>query len=334
MMPTPVLESGRRHAVAFTLNGKRVQGEAEPRMLLHDFLRHGLGATGTHVGCEHGVCGACTVQIDGAPARACLAFAVQAEARDIRTVEGLAPAPDRPRRAAGGVPHAISPCNAASARRHPDVARRLPARPPRRRRARRARGAVRPSLPLHRLRADREGGARRRGARRCGRRRGCLTSAPASSPASTRDPAALAIVDGDTRLTYAALVRSASARRRRRAATSSACARATTCSPLLQNRWEAATLHWACQFAGVIITPLNWRAKADELDYCRDRRRSPRRRLRDRPRPRRSRRRPPQWRCPRITVGHSRRAGETAFADPCPRRRRHRAARHRRATGR
>ena len=63
-----------------------------------------LGATGTHVGCEHGVCGACTVQIDGAPARACLTLAVQAEGADIRTVEGLAPAPDAPLGAAGGFP--------------------------------------------------------------------------------------------------------------------------------------------------------------------------------------------------------------------------------------
>jgi len=60
-------------------------------MLLSDFLRHVIGATGTHVGCEHGVCGACTVQIDGVPARSCLTFAVQAEGADIRTVEGLAP---------------------------------------------------------------------------------------------------------------------------------------------------------------------------------------------------------------------------------------------------
>jgi 2-furoyl-CoA dehydrogenase 2Fe-2S iron sulfur subunit len=64
-------------------------------MLLSDFIRHVLGATGTHVGCEHGVCGACTVQIDGVPARSCLVLAVQAEGADIRTVEGLAPAPDR-----------------------------------------------------------------------------------------------------------------------------------------------------------------------------------------------------------------------------------------------
>ena len=60
-------------------------------MLLSDFLRHELGATGTHVGCEHGVCGACTVRLDGAPVRACLTLAVQAEGRRVDTVEGLAP---------------------------------------------------------------------------------------------------------------------------------------------------------------------------------------------------------------------------------------------------
>ena len=84
-------ERGKRHAIAFTLNGKPVSGEAEPRMLLVDFLRYELGMTGTHVGCEHGVCGACTIQIDGAPARACIAFAVQADGRELRTVEGLGP---------------------------------------------------------------------------------------------------------------------------------------------------------------------------------------------------------------------------------------------------
>ena len=60
-------------------------------MLLSDFLRHELGATGTHVGCEHGVCGACTVRLDGAPVRACLTLAVQAEGRRVDTVEGLVP---------------------------------------------------------------------------------------------------------------------------------------------------------------------------------------------------------------------------------------------------
>ena len=89
------LPAGRRHDVAFTLNGKPCSGEAEPRLLLTDFLRHQVGATGTHVGCEHGVCGACTVDIDGQPARACLTLAVQVDGCDIRTVESLAPAPGR-----------------------------------------------------------------------------------------------------------------------------------------------------------------------------------------------------------------------------------------------
>jgi 2-furoyl-CoA dehydrogenase 2Fe-2S iron sulfur subunit len=68
-------------------------GEAEPRMLLTDFLRHELGLTGTHVGCEHGVCGACTIEIDGVAARACLTLAVQADGAVLRTVEALAPEP-------------------------------------------------------------------------------------------------------------------------------------------------------------------------------------------------------------------------------------------------
>lgn len=87
----PKLSAGTRHAVTLTLNGRAVEGQAEPRMLLSDFLRHELGATGTHVGCEHGVCGACTVLIDGVPARACLALAVQSEGAEIRTVESLSP---------------------------------------------------------------------------------------------------------------------------------------------------------------------------------------------------------------------------------------------------
>ncbi|HET9018334.1 MAG TPA: (2Fe-2S)-binding protein [Acetobacteraceae bacterium] len=91
----PRLTADRRHTVRFILNGRAVTAEAEPRTLLHDVLRHALGATGTHVGCEHGVCGACTVQIDGEPARSCIVLAVQIDGAEIRTVEGLAPAPDR-----------------------------------------------------------------------------------------------------------------------------------------------------------------------------------------------------------------------------------------------
>jgi 2-furoyl-CoA dehydrogenase 2Fe-2S iron sulfur subunit len=91
----PRLNAERCHQVRFTLNGRAVAGEAEPRMLLSDFLRQILAMTGTHVGCEHGVCGACTVEIDGVPARACLTLAVQADGASIRTVEALAPEPGR-----------------------------------------------------------------------------------------------------------------------------------------------------------------------------------------------------------------------------------------------
>jgi aerobic-type carbon monoxide dehydrogenase small subunit (CoxS/CutS family) len=75
--------------LAFELNGKWVAVEVEPRLSLADCLRHALGLTGTHLGCEHGVCGACTVLLDGEPARSCLMFAVQAEGARVVTVEGL-----------------------------------------------------------------------------------------------------------------------------------------------------------------------------------------------------------------------------------------------------
>jgi 2-furoyl-CoA dehydrogenase 2Fe-2S iron sulfur subunit len=91
----PRLSAEQRHRVSFVLNGRPVEGQAEPRMLLTDFLRHVLGMTGTHVGCEHGVCGACTIEVDGVPARACLMLAVQADGATLRTVEGLAPEPGR-----------------------------------------------------------------------------------------------------------------------------------------------------------------------------------------------------------------------------------------------
>jgi aerobic-type carbon monoxide dehydrogenase small subunit (CoxS/CutS family) len=76
------------------VNGERHEADVEPRTLLSDFLRHELGLTGTRVGCEHGVCGACTVQVDGEPVRSCLMFAVQAAGRSVRTVEALAPSED------------------------------------------------------------------------------------------------------------------------------------------------------------------------------------------------------------------------------------------------
>ena len=84
------VKRNERVRVALTLNGRKLAADAEPRTLLCDFLRHGLGATGTHVGCEHGVCGACTVLIDGVATRSCLTLAVQAEGRAVETVESLA----------------------------------------------------------------------------------------------------------------------------------------------------------------------------------------------------------------------------------------------------
>jgi 2-furoyl-CoA dehydrogenase 2Fe-2S iron sulfur subunit len=85
----------QRQIARFMVNGKAHEAAVEPRTTLADCLRHDLKLTGTHVGCEHGVCGACTVQIDGAPARACLTLAVQADGAAVRTVEGLAPEPGR-----------------------------------------------------------------------------------------------------------------------------------------------------------------------------------------------------------------------------------------------
>jgi len=78
--------------VTMTVNGRRRQGLVEPRKTLADFLREDCALTGTHLGCEHGVCGACTVLLDGDAVRACLLFAVQAEGAEVTTVEGMAPA--------------------------------------------------------------------------------------------------------------------------------------------------------------------------------------------------------------------------------------------------
>src|SRR5256714_7363472 len=91
----PRLNGIALHRVRFELNGRVLEADVQPRLLLTDFLRHTLGMTGTHVGCEHGVCGACTIEIDGMPARACLVLAVQVAGARLRTVEGLAPAPGR-----------------------------------------------------------------------------------------------------------------------------------------------------------------------------------------------------------------------------------------------
>ena len=78
-----------KHSVTLTVNRRTYEREVEPRLLLSDFLRHDLGLTGTHVGCEHGVCGACTVLLDGEAVRSCLLFAVQTNGREVATVESL-----------------------------------------------------------------------------------------------------------------------------------------------------------------------------------------------------------------------------------------------------
>ena len=80
-----------KQPVQLTVNGRGYQRQVEPRLLLSDFLRHELGLSGTHVGCEHGVCGACTILFDGQPIRSCLTLAVQANGHAIETVEGMAP---------------------------------------------------------------------------------------------------------------------------------------------------------------------------------------------------------------------------------------------------
>jgi aerobic-type carbon monoxide dehydrogenase small subunit (CoxS/CutS family) len=82
-----------KHEINLTINQRPYRGEVEARKLLTDFIRDDLGLTGTHVGCEHGVCGACTILLNGEPVRSCLMFAVQANGMELKTVEGLAPSP-------------------------------------------------------------------------------------------------------------------------------------------------------------------------------------------------------------------------------------------------
>jgi aerobic-type carbon monoxide dehydrogenase small subunit (CoxS/CutS family) len=79
-----------KRTVRLKVNGVAYEREVEPRLLLSDFIRHGLNLTGTHVGCEHGVCGACTILLEGQPVRSCLTLAVQVDGKEVRTIEGLA----------------------------------------------------------------------------------------------------------------------------------------------------------------------------------------------------------------------------------------------------
>lgn len=83
--------ASKQFDIQVTVNGKEFKSSVSPRLLLSDFLRHDLGLSGTHVGCEHGVCGACTILLNGEAVRSCLLFAVQVNGQEIATVEGLAP---------------------------------------------------------------------------------------------------------------------------------------------------------------------------------------------------------------------------------------------------
>ncbi|MDR3574921.1 MAG: (2Fe-2S)-binding protein [Anaerolineaceae bacterium] len=94
------------HTIKLNVNGKEYERSVEPRLLLSDFLRHELGLIGTHVGCEHGLCGACTILFDGLAMRSCLLFAVQAHGHEIKTVESL------------GTPQALHPLQQAFSKKH------------------------------------------------------------------------------------------------------------------------------------------------------------------------------------------------------------------------
>ena len=87
----PIPEPTERLAVSMSVNGRPAERTVDSRKLLADFLREDIGLTGTHLGCEHGVCGACTVLVDGAPVRSCIMLAVQADGSDVTTVEGITP---------------------------------------------------------------------------------------------------------------------------------------------------------------------------------------------------------------------------------------------------
>ena len=146
--------------LSLAVNGRGVQAEVEPRLNLADFLREHQFLTGTHIGCEHGVCGACTVLIDGAPARSCITFAVACDGAEVTTLEGL---DDDPVMAipARGVLRASRPAVRLLHARHADDRARHRRAPAAGRRAAHSPGAVGQSLPLHRLCRHRGGGPER-----------------------------------------------------------------------------------------------------------------------------------------------------------------------------
>ena len=143
-----------------TVNGKRYEEEVEVRWTLADFLRHQINLTGTHLGCEHGVCGACTILLDGRSARSCLMLAVQANGHEILTVEGHRAVARQAASAAAGVPRASRPAVRLLHARHADHAARIPARQSGPDRAGGADRDLRQPVPLHRLPEHRHRDAR------------------------------------------------------------------------------------------------------------------------------------------------------------------------------
>ena len=262
------LPAGQRHAVQFTLNGKPCGGEAEPRMLLTDFLRHQIGATGTHVGCEHGVCGACTVEVDGKLARACLTLAVQVEGCAVRTVEGLAPASGRLSilQAAFKRNHALQCgfCTAGILMSLDHFLRETPIQASRK--SATSSPAICAVAPVIRRSCARPWKPPRKWLAIKAGRNPMLDLGTSFVASVARDPHALAVVDDGVRLTYAQWYRRISSVV---AALDHIGLKAGDhIVTVLQNCEAAATLHWACQLAGIVITPVNWRAKDDELDFC------------------------------------------------------------------
>lgn len=268
-----------RHLVTLTLNGSARRGYAEPRTLLSDFLRYELGATGVHVGCEHGICGACTVRLDGLAVRSCLALAVQAEGRRVDTVESLSPRDGmlndlqqafRRRHALQCgfcTPGILMACSEflewEAAPTEAQVREMLQAS------CAAARGIRISSTPCSML----PGSGAKRALRVDGVRNGCsgeessmLDLGKTFLASVERSPNEVAVVDGALRLTYTEWFD-----RIRRVAgglQKLGIVHGAHLLVVLQNRWEMATLHWACQFLGAIVTPLNWRAKPEEVDYC------------------------------------------------------------------
>ena len=249
--------AGERVRVTCTVNGKPQTGFAEPRTLLCDFLRHELHLYGTHVGCEHGVCGACTVTLDGRLARSCMTFAVQAEGSEIGTVEGLSDPGTLNALQRAFSAHGALQCGFCTAGILISATHFL-GPSPRAERTGSTGDAKWAFVPLHRLRRHGPGHPVRGG-------RSPVTLARMLSASVARDPDAIAIVEGDRRLSYAEwadeIARVAGGLSRL------GLSEGDHLVAVLSNRYETASLFWACQMLGAVFTPFNWRATAADIAF-------------------------------------------------------------------